>query len=225
MHVVDLDARRLDAPLQLRQLLLDHAQRLFARAQRLVRAARRLRRQRKLALDALDLGGIGVRLRHQALDLFARLERTLLEPARLARRVIGLGLAELDAIVELVEPLLQLRQRLGLRRQLEPRGLDLRLARDQSPVRRLARLLRHRLRLGGHALLGDEPEPALRRRPQLDVAQLGLVLLVALGLLRLAPQRAELLLDLGDDVGDAQQVLPRRLHLLLGGLLLHLVLR
>jgi hypothetical protein len=52
-----------------------------------------------------------------------------------------------------------------------------------------------------------------------------LVLAVALGLLRLPPQRAHPLVELADDVRDAHQVLPRLVELLLGRLLLGLELR
>ena len=65
----------------------------------------------------------------------------------------------------------------------------------------------------------------MRGLPQIDIAELGLVLAIALRLLRLAPQRAHPLVELGDDVRDAHQVLARLIELLLGSLLLDLELR
>ncbi len=64
----------------------------------------------------------------------------------------------------------------------------------------------------------------MRRLPQLDVANLGLVLAVALGLLRLPAQRAHPLVELGDDVRDPHEVLPGLVELLFGRLLLGLEL-
>jgi hypothetical protein len=60
------------------------------------------------------------------------------------------------------------------------------------------------------------------RHPQVEVAQLAAVPLVALGLLGLAPEVAEAALELAEHVADAQQVLLGLLDLLLGGLLLGL---
>src|SRR5690606_17405150 len=58
-----------------------------------------------------------------------------------------------------------------------------------------------------------------------EILELALVGDVALGLLRLALQRGEAPLDLAHDVADAEQVLPRGVHLLLGLLPARLVLR
>ena len=95
---------------------------------------------------------------------------------------------------------------------------------------RLRRLERGRLRVVAVAhlgqlvaerlLLGEVPQVALRADHSSRSLQLGLVALVALGLLRLQAQRAQPAVDLADDVGDAQQVLPRRVHAALGRLLL-----
>ena len=59
----------------------------------------------------------------------------------------------------------------------------------------------------------------MRRLVELQVLELVAVRDVALGLRRLALERGEVALDLGDDVADAQQVLLRELHLALGLLL------
>ena len=63
----------------------------------------------------------------------------------------------------------------------------------------------------------------MRRLVELEVLELVAVRDVALGLRGLALERAEVALDLGDDVADAQQVLLRQLHLPLGLLLLRLL--
>ena len=116
----------------------------------------------------------------------------------------------------------QLRRLLGHR---QPLGLDGQLLRGER--RRLGLVLRadvFELR-GERLLLGQVTEVALRRRPEVEILQLGLVALVALGLLGLQPQRAQAPFDLSDDVRDPQQVLARRIHPPLGRLLLGLVAR
>ena len=65
----------------------------------------------------------------------------------------------------------------------------------------------------------DELEVPVRRLVELQVLELAPVGDVALGLGGLALERREVAVDLGDDVADAQQVLLRELHLLLGLLL------
>src|SRR5262249_3518528 len=65
----------------------------------------------------------------------------------------------------------------------------------------------------------------MRRHPQLEIADLFAITLVALGLLRLTLKRGQRLLDLFDDVVDAQQVLLRLLHAPLGSLLFGFELR
>ncbi len=57
---------------------------------------------------------------------------------------------------------------------------------------------------------------------QVEVAQLGLVALVAFCLLRLTSQRSESSLEFGDDIGGPQQVLTRGVHLPLRGCFLGL---
>jgi hypothetical protein len=71
---------------------------------------------------------------------------------------------------------------------------------------------------GGHL----ELERAVAGHPQVEVAELAAVPLVALGLLGLAAEVAEAALELAEHVADAQQVLLGLLDLLLGGLLLGL---
>ena len=70
-----------------------------------------------------------------------------------------------------------------------------------------------------------ELEELVRGVVELEVLELVAVRDEALGLRGLALERAEVALDLRDDVADAQQVLPRELHLALGLLLAALVLR
>ena len=74
---------------------------------------------------------------------------------------------------------------------------------------------------GGRAQL----EQFMARMPQLEIAQLGPVALVALGLLRLALERADPALELTDHVGHPQQVLAGLRDLSLGLDLLLLELR
>ena len=116
-------------------------------------------------------------------------------------------------VVRLLEPLVR-------RVRVEPHRLELGLARRElaSASRRSRRV--QPLDLAGLELdPADELEVPVRRLVELQVLELVAVGDVALGLRGLALERAEVPLDLGDDVADAQQVLLRQLHLPLGLLL------
>jgi hypothetical protein len=148
----------------------------------------------------------------------------LVELTRLAALVGDLAVGQLDAVVAVVDLFLQRREPPLLDGQLGPLRHQAAVARlELGPDQLMSgrRLLERRpVRL----VLGQELEPAVRRRPQLDVAHLGLVAAVALRLLRLPPERAEPLLQLRHDVGHPEQILPGLLELALGRLLLELEL-
>ena len=183
-------------------------------------------------LEDRDVGGDGVAL--------AREHRALL--LDLAQLRLGLRLAaaqRLDAVLGahdrgLLGANLVVggeRGRVGLLElllggvRLETRALELGLARGEARLR-VVGLERQAIDL---ALLEDDPaaklEELVRSVVELEVLELAAIGDVALGLGRLALERAEVSLDLRDDVADAQQVLLRHLHLPLGLLLPALELR
>jgi hypothetical protein len=168
-------------------------------------------------------GGLG-ELPDQALALGRRLDGALGQLVGLAGLEPDLRLGQSDAVVELVELLLQAGDPALLDGQFGPLGDD------RSVLRVVVDPDRQQLGLGLAQALADpagvgaQLEVAVRRLPQIEVAQLLLVGPVALGLLGLAAQRAHALAELGDDVRDAQEVLLGLLELLLGRLLLALEL-
>ena len=117
-----------------------------------------------------------------------------------------------------VEPLLG-------RVHVEPRDLELALARRElGPDARV--VLRELFDEAPFELdPADELQVPVRRFVELQVLDLAAVRDVPLRLRGLALERGEAAVDLGDDVADAQQVLLRELHLLLGLLLPALELR
>jgi hypothetical protein len=174
--------------------------------------------------DRRGLTGQLLALGVQVLDLALRRSFALAQARALRRRVLDLALEQAQVVVGLVGAALSARQ-VGLDAgQTHALGLELGLAQ----LEREAGAFRARLDIAQlraqHAMRRRQLEPAMRCHPQLEVADLRAVLLVALGLLRLALERGERLLDLFDDVRDAQQVLLRVVHLAFSGLLLGLEL-
>jgi hypothetical protein len=144
--------------------------------------------------------------------------------ARLVLQVLRPRRRELRFVVEGEKLVFGLRQMGEVLGDGQPFRLDVRLLGDQCG--RFPRVLRLQLAVRGRQvlLLGEQAQVALRGRAEIQIAELGLVALVALGLLRLEFQGAQACLDLSDDVAHAQQVLAGRIHPSLGNLLLGLVL-
>ena len=178
---------------------------------------------RQLGRDLLDVGAARDRPRPQLLRLLAPGlgPRGQLGRLRLVmRRPLH---AELRPVRQREQIVLGRRQLVRLFGARQPLGLDRRLL-DRQRRRVEIVALAHLGELGDRRLLvGEMAEIALRRRPEIEIAQLALVALVALGLLRLQPQRAQPPFDLADDVRHPQEVLARRVHPALGRLLLGLV--
>ena len=148
-----------------------------------------------------------------------------LRPSRRGQVALDPALEHADLVVDLVGRALGRVDRVLLRLHLEALGAELGLAdaeREAAAVDLGLDAVELRL---DHASRDRQLHPAMRRDEELEVADLGAVALVALGLLGLPLERGEAPLDLVDDVADAQQVLPRLVHLPLGGLLLGLELR
>src|SRR5262249_49331280 len=165
---------------------------------------------------AFQLGGPPRKL----FDLATRRMTARFQILGFARWQIDFALGDLDATVDLVEALLQSTQAPLFVHRGHARRFDLGLATRKLDLLGAAPGFEAARQLRRHFVFGNGPEPPVRSAPELDVLHLGLVPLVALGLLRLAPQRAQLLVDFAENVGHAQQVLPGGLHLSLGRLLL-----
>src|SRR5262249_51060448 len=154
-----------------------------------------------LSAGALKLGFGHLPLSVEQLDLLLALPGALLKLAGLAAEVVDLRLTQAQPIVELVERLLQLAKAAFFVGQQQPARFQLGLARLKARLGGLLLVGSAPDGVAQHALLGLKSKPPERSAPQLDLFQLSLVLTIALRLLRLAPQRAELFFDFGDHVG------------------------
>jgi len=144
----------------------------------------------QLALAGGQLGGGRLLLLAQAVDLDGGLAAAALEVVGLAGLEADLALGQADPVVELVQRLLDPGQAALLDRQigtLGDHGGVLGVERGAHPGQLVAGLGQP---AADHQVLGAQLEEAVRRLPQVEVAQLGLVGAVALGLLGLAAQRA-----------------------------------
>ena len=140
-------------------------------------------------------------------------------PGQLARLILSRAEAGLRPIDRDVEGVNLLAPRPGRRLPLlqpDPQGLEIGVDARQSRGRLRRAIAEHGECLGHGAPLGIErQEPPTRDREPSFPERLHEPP-VAPRLRRLAPQRVDLLLHLGGDVGEAQQVRLRRLQLLLG---------
>src|SRR5262249_2910762 len=155
----------------------------------------------QLAAPRGELVGAPRALLGDALGLCPRARDPSVELLGLAALEADLALAEPDPVVELVDVLLHAHQPALLDRQLGALGHHVRVLGAPRRARRVELAARLAEPAGDELVLAGELEPAMRRLPQLDVAQLGLVLAIALGLLGLAAQRPHPLVELADDVG------------------------
>src|SRR5262249_19347554 len=135
----------------------------------------------------------------QLLDLAARHVPARLQVVSLAGLELDLALGQANLAVDLVQALLRAGQPPLLLLRRQPRSLDFSLLPrklGRTSLAALGQLGRRRLR---HLALRAQRQPPVAGAPELDVLHLGLVLLVALGLLGLAPERSQLLLDLAQN--------------------------
>jgi hypothetical protein len=188
-----------------------------------------------VALDLLELGErrgerVALLRQHRA-ALGEGRDLTLGEALALAQALEALlrgleaPLEDLRVVVEVVRRALRPID-LGLRvRDEQALALELGLAHAQGRAVTVERALGDLELLVDHTARDRELEEAVRGDVQLEVLDLAAIGLVALGLLGLALERREVAIELGDDVADAQEVLPRLVHLPFGGLLLGLELR
>ncbi len=228
----DLGLRLRDALLLLGRLLIGDALAVAELLEALELLDRRLGLARLVGLDrrelALELLLLDDEPDHGLLELglLARCGgAALVEVAHPVLAARDLGLVRAHLVVGRERGILSLLGALLGRRGLEPGDLELGLARVERRLRRL--LLLGVLGASGVLDLGerDDLEQLVRRLVEHEVLELALVGDVALGLGRLALERREVSLDLAHDVADAEQVLPRLVHLELGLLLPGLVLR
>src|SRR5690606_23586542 len=179
--------------------------------------------------DIYIFGGVGFVnwVRHYLGELAVEpvepaLDRVALGPALIGRApqtvlllqlVAAILLDQLDAVLEIVERLLLARQPGLDLAQGQALGLEPGLAGGRLVAEILDLLVEPGAALLEHPRGRAQLEQLVAGPPQLEVAQLAAVLLVALGLLGLALERADPALELADHVGDPQQVLAGLLDL------------
>ena len=179
-------------------------------------------------LPLVHVGELLLEVRHGALphlDLRARLGDGALELRALLPLEAAVLLVERDLVLEPEQRLLALGQGPIALREVHAHGLHARVLGGHLGLE-VVHLLPE---VGGAALEdaphGPELQELVTRAPELEVRELILVVAVALRLLRLSLQHGETRLELGDDVGDAQEVLLGLADLPLSGRLLQLELR
>ena len=172
--------------------------------------------QGQLAHHLRELGGVAHELLRELLDLCLALRGQLEQARALAALVRAAALERLDRRAYGVELLAQELELLLALHVAAPRGLEIRVARRHARFQRdrfAARGLERALRLPQGRGIGGE---ALAGHDQLEVAELRAQLLEAGRPPRLAVERADLALQLAQDVAHAHQVLLGRLQLALG---------